>query len=288
MRRMRYAARVMLLALALAGASQAAEITQGFQFKFDTPKANGKLTINFFDANGGFDDIKVVVNVTKGMAVDKKRDAILAAFKAEAAKDKATAAWKIAPPANDMDSFTVTNVPKFRGKTLVNVNPSVIDNSKEPVNHVDRLSAAPNMRGIITFASARFDPNGDGGPAFFHAGVDYNGTEFFSEISASVLGSDTSGRHVAEVLFHDLAPKVSSFATIADPAITGTESLVVDLLPGADPNADFGVSFGATSATGYVVGQLVGVPEPGTVALATLAGACGVAGWWRRKRASPR
>jgi hypothetical protein len=264
-------------------AAWGAPLTQEFLFKFDTPRGAGNLTLNFFDANGSFDAIKVVVPIAKNMTIQQKRDAVLSEFIQQAAKDKATLGWVFDTVPNDPSAFTVKNIPKYNGKTLVNVNPGIVDRSRELVNHVDRLASAPNSRGIITFASTNFSPIGDGSPALFHAGVDYNGTEYFSEVSASQLGSDLSGQHVAELLYQELSPQVSSFATIADPELTGSQSLVVDLLPSADPNADFGVSFGTTSLTGYVTGQLVGVPEPGSLALAATAGAFGLATWWRRR-----
>jgi hypothetical protein len=273
------------LLLLVAGRSGAAPLTQEFLFKFDAPRGNGKVTLNFFDANGGFEPIKAVVSVTKATTIQKKRNDVLSEFIGEAAKDPATFGWFIDTVPNDPSAFTVGNIPKFRGKTLVNVNPSVIDQSRELVNHVDRLAGAPNAGGIITFASGNFES--DGSSALFHAGVDYNGAEYYSEISASQLGSDTSGQHVAELLYQALAPQVSSFATIADPELMHSDSLVITLLPGAVPGAtEFGVSFGTTSSSGYVVGELVNVPEPATVALAVAAGLFGLVGRWRGRNKS--
>jgi hypothetical protein len=277
---------VLALVVALPQSGRAAPVTQGFLFQFSKPRANGKVILNFFDANRSFDAIKVTVSVTKQTSIETKRNDILTDFIQAAAMDISTLGWAFNTVPKDPGAFTLKNVPKYVGKTLVNIEPAVIDRSSELVNHVDRLAGTPNNRGFITFASASFNPVNDGHVALFHAGVDYDGTDYFAQISATALGSDLSGQHVAELLYQQLAPQVSSFATISDPELTGSDSLIVQLLPTADPNAVFGVSFGTTSLSGYVEGGLLPVPEPGTLALATVAGACGLASWWRRRRAA--
>lgn len=258
--------------------------TQGFKFTFDKPKMTGNLTLNFFDANRSFEAIKIVVPISKDMTPEQKTFTIFSTFVQQARNDPATMAWRFDIPAGNMTTFTVTNIPKFLGKTLVNVNPSVVARSKEPVDHVDRLAGAPDTRGVIQFASTSFDLNDDGSPALFHAGVDFNGVEYSAEVSASVLGGDTSGQHIAELLYQQLFPQVSSFATIQDPALIASDALVIDLLPSVSPDAEFGVSFGTTSPTGGVVGALQVVPEPATLTLVGLGGVL-VLGWrWCARR----
>jgi hypothetical protein len=278
----------LVVSVSCLSAESRAAMIQGFEAKFGKPKKDGTITVTIIDISAGaFQNISVTVPISKDMTAEQKTFAIFSAlFNAykTAQKDQnnpaALRGWVFDIPKTAQNTFTVTNIPKAIGKMGVNINFTISkDSTKELKTGIKKLAGAPDNRGVLQFASTRFDPNDDGSPALFQAGVDFNGVEYSSEVSASTLGGNTSGQNIAEYLYQRLFPQVSSFATIQDPALTGSNSLVVDLLPSVSLDAEFGVSFGTTSPTDGVIGELQVTPEPASLTLASTAGALAL-GWF--------
>ncbi|MBS0197848.1 MAG: hypothetical protein JSR77_13920 [Planctomycetes bacterium] len=125
----------------------------------------------------------------------------------------------------------------------------------------------------VSFENPRFNPlTADGMPAQWHAGIVVNDTEMGAVIGLSDLPivngvPDTSGAAIAATLYQHLPSSVFSFATVANPALTGAHDLKFDftsLVP--DGVTTCGVAFGTTSDSEGVYGTYA-LPTPGSFAL---------------------
>ncbi len=126
----------------------------------------------------------------------------------------------------------------------------------------------------ISFENSNFNPlTSDGQFAQWHAGIIvddiiYGATVGVLDLPSRSDGSrDTSGAAIAEALYRHMPSSIAAFATLADPAASGSSELKFDFLnSSSSASMSCGVSFGTTSDSEGVSGTYA-LPTPGSLAL---------------------
>lgn len=137
----------------------------------------------------------------------------------------------------------------------------------------------------VSFSNPNFSAfDADGLPSQWHAGIVVDDVMHGAVVGLTDLpllpnGSyDTSGAAIAAALYQNLPSSLFTYASVMDPALTGS-SLIDFCFDQSGPSiTSFGVSFGTTSDSEGVTGWLL-VPSPGSLALLGMSAVC-----FRRRR----
>lgn len=285
--RLKAALAALVMLLPMLGSAATKDLT----FRFTDAKAAGKLKVQFASQNFATFAILVEVDIPANTNAATKRDLVAKAIKDEFKKQlpndpviKAFTYNNEANPPMGTAGLVLGNIALMDAGTIVGLNARV--NSGKTKEGRDGLLTSiqePQELGFIQFSSAVYDPNDDGAPASFHAGIVYDGIVYEDEFTADPAGPFLTGREIAHRLWLDLESRISAFAYFPDPGLYDSDILLIEpFTPGL---LSFGVEFGTTSPSGEVIGGMRSkVPEPASTLL--FGAAAGLA-WMARRRRAP-
>lgn len=140
----------------------------------------------------------------------------------------------------------------------------------------------------VSFANPNFSAFDENGlAAQWHAGIVVDDVTYGAVVGLNDLpllssgARDTSGEAIAAALYQNLPSNLFTFASVMDPALTGSSLLDFCFDQPGPSISSFGVSFGTTSNSEGVTGWLM-VPSPGSLALLGLSTVC------MRRRRTPQ